>query len=1012
MLLCSEDYYNIEEMKEVIQLATVKVHNRTNKKYGAGSSSSSINSKLSSASASSSPVLQELGTNQVKQILRTAGAVATFGHVDGRVFEMFFTLFEDSKVPISLIVGEKYLSRILQGRRTSKKDSSAVNNGERIQLDTPSSLESILFFHALRDFCRSSDGLPRNLAAAERVAYVVQMTSQALVRVFKAITPTIQGNVMTIMNPYLCFEQHTGIFRVLTNRAEGFGPVSQQTTLDDVSPTNDSDKVDKLAWSRSLQLDSALRSVISICVDHLHRLIRSNHLFQATPSNLNMSDNIRLLKIPSDSDTALPLLFRKVKDEHLNALGLQAPQGELSTPTANMPPVIDLTQKEKNAKRNHSPSEERSANKRTRTHGSGSAKNSSPVVKKEPTEVDHLLERNDTGDDDEHKTQMDEAFFKLREEMLTTFSCYDVGFDELGGSHEDQCGVQLDGTVDLLLTDPPFNTRRQNKSRNSTHDNLRYVHMEKVASIAGRFLKPGGHGVIFCSDLQFADWYKVLTSVMAEESNGSEGPSSRSSTTTMFVVEKKSLCFLRKPGYYNNGPKRHPNVHVNMQEMAIHFWKRGGSSSSAARTVNYHHTTLTGSIYPSWTNVMTNIPRPTNEETIYAREEDIQPDTDGREEGEWDGGDDDPAGPSGEVKKLMLRPEQKADIWLMDLVAKFSPVGGRVVDLFAGTYSVARACMKLPQHRQYIGCDIDENCFGYAEESLVETFARQLLNPKSDIITDKEVIKFEAQKYVSEVERKKIRQRVSVWEVPPGLQPVQTLPPHILKYIGTFHQSTAFAKAVERTTPNLWSNQWFQRLNAMDVAALRTVECMTHNLCIKQSTINHVDAGYGLFATENFDLGDTIGFYYGSLVYGNLASNRRLNKLYGEGILAVSSKQFKKFAAELTHPFTASDGSKYTGWIAPAPWCAMRYINDPRTLPTSKHSNTANSPTPTPTSTPTSTTNNSDQSLRTANVKFHIKKKMSLNKHFQYYDALSIVCIKKIKKGSELFLDYGSEYEF
>ena len=620
-----------------------------------------------------------------------------------------------------------------------------------------------------------------------------------------------------------------------------------------------------------------------------------------------------------------------------------------------------------------------------------------------------MFDDRNTGDEDEHEQQMNDAFFTLRDAMMTTFSCYDVSFEDLDGTHEDQRGVQLDGTVDLILTDPPFNTRRQTKSRNSAHDNLQYVQMEKVASLAARVLKPGGHGVIFCSDLQFGDWYNVLVKETVDDSdeNGSEQrPPSTSSAKSVFVVEKKSLCFLRKPGYYNNGPNRHPNVHVNMEEMAVHFWKRGGASSSVNRAVNYHHTSLTGSTYPLWTNVMTNIPRPTAEETIYVPQE---PETQSREGPGEQQGEEQPA-TSAEGKKVLLRPEQKADIWLMDLVAKFSPAGGRVVDLFAGTYSVARACMKLPKHRQYIGCDVDGNCFAYAEDYLVETFARQLINAKSDINTDSDDIQQAAQKYVSEVERKKIIQRVSAWQVPPGLQPVQTLPPHVLNYIGTFHQSTTFAKSVERTTANMWSNVWFQRLNAMDVSSLRTMECMTHNLCIKPSTIGHVNAGLGLFATENCDRGDTIGFYYGSLVYGNLASNRRLQKLYGEGILAVSSDEFKKYAVELTHAFTAADGTTYSGWIAPAPWCAMRYINDPRIVPCPK-SKTSAAPAAA-TTTPAGTTDITEQAPRTANVKFQLKSKLTLNKHFQYHDALTIVCTTKIKKGSELFIDYGSEYEF
>jgi len=54
--------------------------------------------------------------------------------------------------------------------------------------------------------------------------------------------------------------------------------------------------------------------------------------------------------------------------------------------------------------------------------------------------------------------------------------------------------------------DPPYNTRSARNSPNSEHDNLTLEDMQNVVGVCERLLKPGGHGIIFTSVVQFHDW--------------------------------------------------------------------------------------------------------------------------------------------------------------------------------------------------------------------------------------------------------------------------------------------------------------------------------------------------------------------------------------------------------------------------------------------------------------------------------------------------------------------------
>lgn len=56
-----------------------------------------------------------------------------------------------------------------------------------------------------------------------------------------------------------------------------------------------------------------------------------------------------------------------------------------------------------------------------------------------------------------------------------------------------------------------------------------------------------------------------------------------------------------------------------------------------------------------------------------------------------------------------------------------------VFDPSASTFTASKVCMKLPQHRLFLGTDLDDFCSEFSKHSIIETYARQLLSAERDI---------------------------------------------------------------------------------------------------------------------------------------------------------------------------------------------------------------------------------------------------------------------------------------
>lgn len=111
----------------------------------------------------------------------------------------------------------------------------------------------------------------------------------------------------------------------------------------------------------------------------------------------------------------------------------------------------------------------------------------------------------------------------------------------------------------------------------------------------------------------------------------------------------------------------------------------------------------------------------------------------------------------------------------------------------------------------------------------------------------------------------------------------------------------------------------------MDNVILFAYELSRNNLELRTSTIPH--AVYGIFKTVPIGTNTVMGYYYGTLVYGNLSiSSSRRPAVYGESVLGLTTKDFSKWEVHLQ---LKTEYKRYV-WIFPAPFCAMSLINDAR----------------------------------------------------------------------------------
>lgn len=85
-----------------------------------------------------------------------------------------------------------------------------------------------------------------------------------------------------------------------------------------------------------------------------------------------------------------------------------------------------------------------------------------------------------------------------------------------------------------------------------------------------------------------------------------------------------------------------------------------------------------------------------------------------------------------------LRPEQKSDALLRDVVSPFRQPGIMVVDRSAETFSTAIVCLTVPLHRVFAGCKADLEYFRVAKEAEERRFWKCALDAETGVKLSRE----------------------------------------------------------------------------------------------------------------------------------------------------------------------------------------------------------------------------------------------------------------------------------
>ena len=889
--------------------------------------------------------------------------MGTFANRDGRVLEYFKLLFNQKQFTPKLIIGSRFISRIIV------KDYNVKDN---LPIQVPSYFEVLLLFHCCSVYTANKAKITAlDWTTSTRMGYVIQRLVSAWQRFVSLSTDNSLATLTELFTPYINFNHNALRFDVLNSKSQGYSSSDMERTLVNAKATLERAKVNVTAFNRTTVLDESIRLIVSLFFRNLDHLIQMPFLHEGKEQAIRNWKELYKFRVPSNVDK-LPSVFSDLPDSAFEAFGIEK---QCESPGSDEDGVfrLDLTKEDGN-----------NANKRKHAEIDGDVQ-----IKEEDTKTEPVLIEAPENIAYRPSKNREMAENTRKQYDITNFLMFDK-FKLLESNLQDfpdlapLDAIELEGNVDLVLTDIPYNIRRSAEKVNSDYDKFSQKDMKDLCNLCKYVMKPGTHGLIFCSYQQFEMLRTELNTIKIPfDDLETDDSGNTSGLHNLFIVDPTPIVAIKRDDIAMN-PVRGGGTHSNLTEICLHFWKRGGESHDSRRNVNFGCVPSFGSKYPGWCNVINEVPQPTGGEVRWMYPEDHNADDGSR------------LSKRRRTERRRVRPEQKSVEILKYLISKYSKPGDTVMDPCAGTASTMHACMLLDKHRKFVGCEPDSDAILAVEDHLIATFAGQLLNKDSDI--DSTEVRFRnAAKTVKNYHAQQVvNENYNAWRLPDGLVGIQTFPEHVVEYL--CQVSEDFSLISRRDTPlTSWPDKWVQRLNAVNVPALRAYECMNWNIRIKKSTIKHPHSGLGVFAKKGFKTGDIIGYYYGTLVYGDLDKAHRVRKRYGEGLMSVSSDEYRKWALQLKYPFTDARNKKHTGYICPGPFNAMRYTNsfeyiegDPEKEAYDKK--TLLNP-------------------RCANCQY---KLINTQRTFLYekYTACPIQATRDILPGEELLLDYGDSYTY
>ena len=753
-----------------------------------------------------------------------------------------------------------FLSAVRPGKQSKKsKVSHTATSADSVLGATIPSLTSL------------KDPIP------QRIGYVVQSVVSGW-----ANLATFIGfkDLESLLIPYVVPTLPAAQFKVLS-RDEGFARKDLFARADIFSESSTKERAETFteAFDRSEAVDAQCRQLCTLFLEDLLSCIKSDTIY-AIPlaTDLQILSKYFPRKRTVKEVEDLPSRFHTLDSAMLSAIR-SAQDGnaeELESESEDSGEEITVSSKRRTG------SDGRSA----RGSVTATAPPGIPATTEEST-VPKVLEQR----------EMDKLIDTLSSLHRPLLRLHDVGFDELLEADEMEGLGSISGQVQLVLTDPPYNVRRERDAENAHYDAMSKAQMKDTVELISVLLRAGGHAVVFCTVQQFAQWSRYFTE---HKSMGKD----------TFSVDKVPMVFSKHPSAVNGFPGRRSCSLQSSAEFAIHLKKNGLEFNTEATMVNYRPFNFVPSTQPAYTNVMDNIPRLMPGEQLRV------------------------ANPGNQkVRTKALRPEQKSAALLRELVSRFSQPKDLVVDLFGGTFSTAVACISLPEHRRFIGCEMDAVCFSRAFSYVYTRLAEVIHDGKTDIDAGEESIK--VSKLISE---QSVLRRVQDprWRAPSQLPQFQCLPGHIVSCLATRWGDTDAILPLSTKPFDSWKREYQGKFQGADMVELRNVDASFYGVCIADSNIRNKKAGLGVFAVKAFQKGDQICPFYGTLIYHDLEHREEVRKAYAHGAMEVSVQRFRDYALQITVSDSSKDFScvrdrkdgKKAVFVCPARFCVGGYVND------------------------------------------------------------------------------------
>lgn len=153
--------------------------------------------------------------------------------------------------------------------------------------------------------------------------------------------------------------------------------------------------------------------------------------------------------------------------------------------------------------------------------------------------------------------------------------------------------------------------------------------------------------------------------------------------------------------------------------------------------------------------------------------------------------------------------------------------------------------------------------------------------------------------------------------------PVQSFQDHKTIFISQHHTDVELFEKWRHLSCTLRPPKRYPRLNSTPEQTLLchdSVVCVVH---LKRACIQHADVGFGLFFAQYFAEGETIGYFYGSLVYSDAIVLFDRYKTYAEVELVVAGFFFKRYAYRLHVEVAGSRGRAHNVWIFAVNICCL-----------------------------------------------------------------------------------------